>query len=199
MFKLTRLWDIDNYDLEPDIEILYKRPRVDYRISEYIFDYINKNILEQNKIMQTGNYTICLSFAFYYKNEQKYFDDNIYNTENTKYDFQEGTSTENGIKYKDIWIGCYSIDLNEKIKPIEYAHIVYDMIGSFLVNKYKKITKGIMDKNKTGIDYKLIESYKYPALFEEQKYVLDDEAEGTFIIKNETIDVSKEYKKHYKE
>jgi hypothetical protein len=45
MFEITRLWDIDDYDLVPNIEILYKRPRVDYRISEYVFDYINKNTM----------------------------------------------------------------------------------------------------------------------------------------------------------
>ncbi|MDR1452141.1 MAG: hypothetical protein LBI57_07430, partial [Helicobacteraceae bacterium] len=72
MFKITRLWDIDDFDLTPCLEILYKRPRIDYKISEYVFEYINKNTLVPNKIMQTEDYNICLSFAFYYKDEQKY-------------------------------------------------------------------------------------------------------------------------------
>jgi hypothetical protein len=149
--------------------------------------------------MQTGNYDVCLSFAFYYQNEQKYFEDNIYNTQNTKHSFHLGTLTKNGLKFKTIWVGCYSTELNEKIEPNEYANIVYDMIGAFLVSKYKKITKEIMDKNKAGMDYELIKKYKYPASFDDQKYVLDDEAEGSFIIKDELINVKEEYKKYYKE
>jgi transposase-like protein len=50
------------------------------------------------------------------------------------------------------------------------------MIGVFLVNKYKKITKKIMDKNKNKMDYQVIGNYKYSALFEDQKYIFDDEA-----------------------
>jgi hypothetical protein len=48
------------------------------------------------------------------------------------------------------------------------------MIGTALITKYKKITKEIMDKNKTGMDYDLIEGFEYPALFKYQKYFLDD-------------------------
>ena len=196
--KIMRLWAISGADLHQNIEILYKRPRVDYRISEYVFDYINKNILEPKGIMQAGNYRICFSFGFYYK-EFTFFKDNIYNMENTKYDFRLMTNTENKIKYNDLWLDCTSKELTENIKPKEYAHIVYDMVGSYLVNKYKKITKEIMDKNKTGLDYKVIEKYKHPALFIDQKYIYDDAKEGSFVINNEKINSKEEYIKYYKE
>jgi hypothetical protein len=52
MFKITRLWDIDDFDLIPCLEILYKWPRIGYKISEHVFEYINKNTLEPNKIIQ---------------------------------------------------------------------------------------------------------------------------------------------------
>jgi hypothetical protein len=48
------------------------------------------------------------------------------------------------------------------------------MMGAFLTSKYKKITKEIMDKNRKGMDYNLIESFKFPAPFENQKYLQDN-------------------------
>jgi len=202
MAKILRLWDImDDIDLKLDLNLLYKRPRVDYRISEYVFEYINKTILEPKKIMDTGNYEICLAFSFYDKNIYKYFDDNVYNTDDTKYSLTPISSmTKNGIKYKCIWIGCYSIKNNEKIVPKEYASISYDMIGAFLVNKFKKITKEIMDNNKNGMDMNFIEKFEFPAFFENQKYLADDEDvrynDGEKLI---AVDIKGEYKKYYKE
>jgi hypothetical protein len=200
MFEVSRLWDILDFDNKLDIKLLYKRPRIDYRISEYIVDYINKTILEPNKIMQTGNYDICLSFAFYQAEYHRFHEYNIFDTENTKYSLHLSNRTENGIKYKDIWIGCYSTDLTEDIKPKSYASIVYDMIGVFLTNKYKKITKEIMDNNRNGIDNNYIKNFKFPAFFENQKYLFDDTASsysnGEILVK---LDIKEEYKKYYKE
>ena len=187
MVKITRLWDIADFDLNAHIEILFKRPRIDYRISEYVIEFINKNILEPNKVMQTGNYDICISLDFYYPDEQKYFEDSPYNTEISKFDSEIKNTTENGIKFKMIHLFCFSTTINETLNPKEYANIVYDMVGSFLIKNYKKITKDIMEKHKKEIDYKIIEQYKYPALFEEQKYLFDDENDGMFVIDDETI------------
>ena len=171
---VTRLWDITGLNLVPDFNLLYKRPRVDYRISEYIFAYINKNILEENKIMQTGNYDLSFSFNQYHKDDMKFHKDTTFCTENTKFDFHLYNETEGGIKYKCILVFCWSTRITEKIEPKEYANIVYDMIGAFLTSKYKKITKELMDKNRNGIDYDFIQSYKFPAKFEDQKYMMDD-------------------------
>jgi hypothetical protein len=202
MVEISRLWDIMDFEDKLDMNLLYKRPRVDYRISKYVFDYINKNILEKNKIMQNENYDICLSFAFYDKNHFKYFDDIPFDTDNTKYSVSKiSNRTANGIKYKEILICCYSTELTENIEPKEYANIVYDMIGAFLVSKYTKTTKEIMDENKTGMDYEFIEKYKFPALFEDQKYLLDEEKEASYL-NGETlvqVDIKREYKKYYKE
>jgi hypothetical protein len=56
MTRITRLWDIYDFILQKDnVEKFSKRPRIDYRISKYIFDYINESILKPKKIIQTGN------------------------------------------------------------------------------------------------------------------------------------------------
>jgi hypothetical protein len=174
MDKFCRLWSITDGSLNYRLELLYKRPRIDYRISEYIFEYINKNILEPKKIMQKGNNLVCFSFSIWYKDKQKYSEDSLYNTEETTYSYKIFTMTEDRIKYKQVQLFCYSTKLNENIKPKEYANMVYDMVGAFLIDKFKKVTKEIMDKNKTGIDYKIIEKFKYPALAKDQKYLCDE-------------------------
>jgi hypothetical protein len=193
MVEILRLWSIGCLDdLTPNVDKLYKRPRVDYRISEYVFDYINKSILGKYKIMQTGDYKITLSFDYYHEEDHKYHEPNIFDTDTAKYSLHSANATENGIKYKWILILCFSNVITEKITPSEYADIVYDMFGAYLTKKYKKITKELMDKNKSGLDYKIIEQYNYPALFKDQKYDYDD---GTLY----DIEVEKEYIKHYGE
>jgi hypothetical protein len=51
------------------------------------------------------------------------------------------------------------------------------------------------------MDNNYIESFKFPAVFEDQKYLLDDEKEASYS-NGETlvkVDIKKEYKKYYKE
>jgi hypothetical protein len=197
MIEISRVWDISDSDLEQRIEILYKRPRIDYRISEYVFDYINKNILEPNNVMQKGDYSISISLNIYYEGKQKYFDDSVYNTKNSKYNSVIKNRTENGKKYKEIYLFCYSTEINENLKPKEYANFVYDLIGSFLVKEYKKITKEMMDKNKIGMNYKFIEKFRFPALFKDQKYLIDDEDDAIVYCDIGEIKIKDEYLKYY--
>ena len=192
MVEISRLWDILDFEDRLDIKLLYKRPRVDYRISEYVFDYIDKNILKTNKIMQAGNFKICLAFTFYDKKHFKYFDNTAFDTQDTKYSISRTSNR--------IGISCYSIGITEKIKPKDYANIVYDMIGAFLVENYKKITKETMDNNKDGMDYRFIEKFKFPALFDDQKYLTDNieqsHSNGEVLVE---VNIKEEYLKHYRE
>ena len=108
------------------------------------------------------------------------------------------------------YLECCSLELNECIKPIDYANIVYAMFSDFLVREYKKTVKGmktkdIVDKYKNGMDYALIEKFEYPASFENQKYLYDTEGglecistEGVCAVierpTNIPADIEKEYK-----
>jgi hypothetical protein len=201
--ELNRLWQIRGSDLESRLEMLYKRPRIDYRISEYVFEYIEKHILEPNKSRISYN-SIDLSFVFLYNKDEKidfcHLIDSVYNTENTKYDWDDHSEKTRSGTYRFLHLFCYSTEMNENIKPIEYANIVYDMIGAYVTNK--KITKEIMDKFKIGMDYTYIERFKYPASFEDQKYD-DDERNSDFVklLSPETdgIKIKEDYIKHYGE
>ncbi|GHU65687.1 hypothetical protein AGMMS49983_13810 [Clostridia bacterium] len=206
MINAERIWNWRRgLSIEPDLNLLYKRPRVDYRISEYVIEYIDKKILKQKNIMQKGRYRICLSMGIREKNEHYYIKDNSYNTETTFFSANCSNRTLGGEKYKDIFLACTSFKLNEKIKPIEYANIIYDMIGVYLIDYYKKINKAEMDTIKNGMDYDFIEQYKYPAPFENQKYVADKSETIKFIktdgIETETKEIrfKEEYIKYYRE
>lgn len=74
---ISRYWTYDN-----NVEMLCKRPRIDYKISEYLFDFINQNILVKKKIMQSGNYGITLFMQFPNLNM---FTETLYNTDKTNF------------------------------------------------------------------------------------------------------------------
>ena len=100
-------------------------------------------------------------------------------------------------------IDVVSTYLDENIQHKDYADIVYDMFGAFLVEIYKKVKKADMDNMKKCMDYKCIESFSFPAPFDEQIYFLDDNV-YTKTISNGIIQTVEEinpkdiYIKHWK-
>jgi len=78
---------------------------------------------------------------------------------------------------------------------VEYANIVHDMVGVLLKRWYKGVTKDAMEANKNGMDYDYIESFDFPAKYENQKYA-DDLGLMTHIVNGEEWDIEKAYKNH---
>jgi hypothetical protein len=65
---VLRHWNIyGSHSQGYQAELLYKRPRIDYRISEYIVEYINKNVLEPKKNRNTEIWSVRFinKFIFY--------------------------------------------------------------------------------------------------------------------------------------
>ena len=166
---INRFWEHEN-----DVEMLCKRPRVDYRISEYLFEFINQNILIEKKIMQTGEYDFTLFLKMFKPQEHTFFFDNPYNTKQTKYTPYVNQS----IKSKNIKMFCASLLFNAQMTPKEYVEIVYDMFALYFILRYKKLTKALFDEAKQKIDYDFVNSFEFPAIFENQKYMLDDSSIG---------------------
>ena len=167
--EITRFWEHEN-----DTEMLCKRPRVDYRISEYLFELINQNILAEKRLMQTGVYNFTLFLKIFNPEEHKFFFDNPYDTKQTKYTPYRNRS----IKSKDISMFCSSLLFNAQMTPKEYVEIVYDMFALYFILRYKKLTKVLFDELKQKIDYDYVNSFEFPATFENQKYTLDDSTIG---------------------
>ena len=163
--EIIRYWGHDN-----DTEMLCKRPRVDYRISEYLFEFINQNILVEKKIMQTGIYRFALYLEVFNSEKHKFSFDNPYDTDQTKYT----PYVYQSIKSKNIKMFCDSLLFNAQMTPKEYVEIVYDMFALYFVVRYKKMTKAAFDELKQKIDYDFVSSFEFPATLENQKYQLDD-------------------------
>ena len=167
--KIERFWTHDN-----NVEMLCKRPRVDYRISEYLFDFINQHILTEKRLCKTGTYDFTLFLKVFNPEEHKFFFDNPYDTEFTKY----APSIRHSIKSKINEIFCSSALFNAQMTAKEYVAIVYDMFAFYFILRYKKLTKALFDELKQKIDYDYVNSFEFPATFENQKYILDDSSIG---------------------
>ncbi len=158
-----------------DNEYILHRPRVSYQISEYILEFIYTNILQAKRILNESkfSYIINLSFFNYDPLIHKYVPDNPYNTEDNKFNPEKAFSTVD-LYIKQINVRLRSKYIDENLHPTHYADLVYDMFGALLTQLYKRIKKEQLDEFKHKLDYNLINSFAFPASFEEQKYMLDN-------------------------
>ena len=69
---------------------------------------------------------------------------------------------------------CSSSLFNAQMTPNEYVQIVYDIFALYFILRYKKLTKVLLDELKQQINYDYINSFTFPATFENQKYEQDD-------------------------
>jgi hypothetical protein len=129
------------------------------------------------------------------------FFENPYDTDKTKFNFPVTQS----IQGKTVYIFCSSLLFHSQMTPSEYAQIVYDMYAFYFIHRYKRLTKALFDETKKQLDYDFINSFEFPALFENQKYTLDESSvevnptydkdsrqwigEFTFVPKNEYLKV----------
>ena len=167
--NIYRHWDHEN-----NAKLLCKRPRMDHRISEYLFSFINEKILVQKKIMQTGSCNFTLFMKLFDPKKHIRFFENPFDTENTKY----APYFNQSITSKNIKIFCSSTLFTEKMTPREYVDIIYNMFGLYFILRYKKLSKILFDELKHNIDYDYLNSYAFPAVFEDQKYEFDNSVIG---------------------
>lgn len=181
---------------------LISRPRVSYKISEYVFEYIRLKFLVPFKILKDdkNDYNITLSFVIFDEEKHKYFSSSTYNSEEEKFSPDSKLKTYNQVK--EATVRVISKNISSKMSPIEYANLVYDMFGALLVELYpKKINKEKMDSAKDGLDYDYIQVFSFPAPFEDQQY----EADGSSFTKSinfktttEKIVIKDVYLNHFK-
>lgn len=184
---------------------LFSRPRVSAKISEYIIEFINTNILVPLKIMQSDKFDYSLALSFYKFIPGKHKINSVcpYTTDQKKFVTPIGFSIVDKTT-KWAYLKVSTTDLDETIKPKDYAILAYELVGSFLIKNFKKITKEVLDEYFEKLDYRLIESFPYPAPFEEQKYSLDESGyvkDWDDYVNKRTgkwVDFKDEYLKHYK-
>ena len=65
-------------------------------------------------------------------------------------------------------------NVSESITPREYANLLFDGIGAALVFNFKRLKREEFDWLKPKIDWSVVESFPFPAPFEEQQYIGDE-------------------------
>ena len=175
-------FEIDSLTLL-EVDEVINRPRVSYKIREYVWSYIYINILEPRNLLKSQRYKFSLTVSVqkFDPKIHKYFTDSPYNDDQNK--FRPETRFSVFEKTKKITsIGVLSTYCGPNIPPTDYANLLYDAFGSFLIKISKKLNKEIMDEYKFGLDHKHINSFEFPAPFDQQRYIGDNSAiDGVWI------------------
>ena len=196
MAEINRIWlNVDTYNNKIT---LFGRPRVSIHVDEYIWSLIEENIVKPHKLMCSEKYRYLLKIAFqrFDPARHKYYPLSSYNgslREGVKPDSANGWyPREDFVDAKEctiwfspdkIWTNCGNkvLDVNidaanvsENITPREYTDLLFDGIGAALVFNFKRFKREEFDVLKSKIDWSIVESFPFPASFDEQQYIGDD-------------------------
>ena len=200
MVKIHRIWfNTERMDREDHYTItLFSRPRVSIHVDEYIWSFIEENIVKPHKLMRSEKhgYLLDISFDQFDPAKHRYFPLSSYNgllregvemdSANRSYfreDFAGGKDRTTWFSPNKIWTNCGDKVLNvdikaanvsENITPREYADLLFDGIGAALVFNFKRLKREEFDGLKPKIDWSIVESFPFPAPFEEQRYIGDE-------------------------
>jgi len=191
----------------PNYKSLLTRPRVSHKVSECVFDFINDNLLKPSKVLQSDKYVYKFTFSFSFSIPKRKFPyTSPFATTTRLYFSQRGFRTFEKVE-KWATMMVIADDIDQTIQPFEYATVIFKMFGDFLLTNYKKFDKETLDALLPKLDRQYIESFTFPASFEEQQYSLDDIEypiapleygyEWAGLDKLVTINPRIEYLKHY--
>jgi hypothetical protein len=176
-------------------------------VSECVFDFINDNLLKPSKVLQSDKYVYKFTFSFSFSIPKRKFPyTSPFATTTRLYFSQRGFRTFEKVE-KWATMMVIADDIDQTIQPFEYATVIFKMFGDFLLTNYKKFDKETLDALLPKLDRQYIESFTFPASFEEQQYSLDDIEypiapleygyEWAGLDKLVTINPRIEYLKHY--
>lgn len=148
-------------------------PRISYKLVEYVWNFIKEKFLIPNKIWINDKYNY--RFALWLeriKPEHKYFQENSFNTEDTKIFTPKFRNSANSVRQTILNITSRFIDKN--ISPSQCALLLYDAFASLILIYTKKLSKEDFDREKENLDFDLINSFPFPATLEETQYQIVD-------------------------
>lgn len=191
----------------PNYKSLLTRPRVSHKVSEYVFAFINDNLLKPSKVLQSGKYIYRFTFSFSFSiPKRKFPHTSPFATNKRLYFSPRGFQTFEKVE-KWATLVVIADDFDQTTAPFDYATVIFRMFGDFLLTNYKKFDKDNLDTLLAKMDRPHIESFPFPASFEEQQYSLDETEypvappeygyEWAGLDKWETINPRVEYLKHY--
>ena len=86
----------------------------------------------------------------------------------------EAISARTNCGDKVLNVDIKAANVSENITPREYADLLFDGIGAALVFNFKRLKREEFDGLKPKIDWSIVESFPFPAPFEEQRYIGDE-------------------------
>lgn len=172
MVKIHRIWfNTERMDREDHYKItLFSRPRVSIHVDEYIWSFIEENIVKPHKLMRSEKYGYLLDISFdqFDPAKHRYFPLSSYNgllregvemdSANGSYfreDFAGGKDRTTWFSPNKIWTNCGDKVLNvdikaanvsENITPREYA----DFFSMELERPWCSISKGSSARSLMG-------------------------------------------------
>ena len=145
---------------------LNDRPPISYKIRQYFENFIVERVLMEKKIIINGQWHINLTIHFIADGDRG--PKSIFLAKGAR------TVTEEKVKVYEILI---PVKLAQDVQNplLRIVELIYDAIKIFLTATYKKVKPEFMDDlwKKVDLDYLL--ALPYPASFEEQKYLLDNQ------------------------
>ena len=150
------------------------RPRVSFKISESIFEFVNSRILKPQDIMQSPkfNYTLVFSFHKGVPARLKATQRGLYNSSHRIYLAQKGFTVFDKTQ-KIAHLSAYGDDIDEKMAPQEYSRLVFEMIADFLLLNFKSVKSEKLEQVWSEFNFLQLDQFPFPAPFEEQRYVMD--------------------------
>ena len=181
MVKIHRIWfNTERMDREDHYKItLFSRPRVSIHVDEYIWSFIEENIVKPHKLMRSEKHEYLLDIAFgqFDPAKHRYFPLSSYNgllREGVEMDSANRSYfREDFAGGKVLNVDVKAANVSENITPREYADLLFDGIGAALVFNFKRLKREEFDGLKPKIDWGIVESFPFPAPFEEQRYIGD--------------------------
>ena len=196
MVEIHRVWL--NVDTENNNKItLFGCPRVSIHVDEYIWNLIEENIVKPHKLMRSEKHGYMLKIAFdrFDPVRHRYYPLSPYNGPLRKCvkpdsasgwypreDFADAEEHTTWFSPNKIWTNCGnkvldvdidSANVSESITPREYADLLFDGIGAALVLNFKRLKREEFDALKSKINWSIVESFPFPASFEDQQYIGD--------------------------
>ena len=196
MVEINRVWL--NVDTDTNKITLFSRPRVSIRVDEYIWSLIEEHIVKPHKLMRSEMHKYLLKIAFgrFDLVRHRYYPLSPYNgplregvemeSSKSSYfreDFADAEERTTWFSPDKIWTNCGTkvLDVNidaanvsESITLREYADLLFDGIGAALVFNFKRLKCEEFDALKSEIDWSVVESFPFPAPFEDQQYIGDE-------------------------
>ena len=155
-----------------------ERPPISHKIRIYFEDFITEHVLKSKKIIYGGNWIVVLAI---------YFIDEFPKSPDKRVSLARGVRTIAGENTKLYEILISIKHMQNSPRPLlTTIELMYEAISLFLTTTFKRVTPGFMAALWEQVDLDYLLALPYPAPFQEQKYLLDEQMYTVEFVRRET-------------